>query len=168
MKKIYLYLMFHVLLIGSLLFNSQGFSEGYPRNYSTFTPITQLKQTKYEGPLLYESSYQTNYITSNVFYSESTDSETILNLFKDSILCLIDNKIYLKPDKLLIYQGRYLLLNDQNQQMFLDGVFKDDLGFCFYVNGPVCPNGHVGFKIVWSTWYCLEEDCPYYYFNNFN
>lgn len=92
--------------------------------------------------------------------------ESLLQFCKNSVLEIVDDKIYLNPGKLLIFKGNYLLENDQQQWMQLNEVFKDNEGFYLYVE-PKCPKGHMGFRKVGVTWYCLDDECPYCYYKNF-
>jgi hypothetical protein len=143
MSKAYLYLS-QVLFVGSVLFSFQASSKESLKFY---------KDSKQVSP----KDFLTN--------RESLNSEEILQQCEKNVLAVVDDKIYLNPDKLLIYQGHCLLQNDQQQWIRVEQIFKDEMGF-YTAARPECDKGHPGFKKVWNTWYCLKQGCPYYCFDH--
>jgi hypothetical protein len=83
------------------------------------------------------------------------------------ILSVVNEKAYLHPDRLHFYQNRFFLLNDSQQWISLTGVSQDISGYYVDMQGPECPNGHIGIYRVKKTWYCAEEGCRYSIYENF-
>ncbi len=166
MNKISSFLLPRMIILSSLLFCSKGYSEEKSSAYMNVNSVGEMQsEWSFPNHLL----DQENYDNSKTFVSRQdiVDSERILNLCEKSILCIVDGKAYLRPDKLLVHSGHYVLINDLQELMSVDEVFKDEFGYYIAVNQPRCSNRHVGFKKVLGTWYCLEENCQYYYFANF-
>lgn len=167
MKKNLFILMSKFLLVGSLLFSSQGFAEKENDQHSLRTEwirsiSNQTNDTITKNNL--NDSLQDHFN----FVSEKYDSEQILNQCEKSLFGIIDGKAYLNPNKLVFIDGHFLLLTDHQQWIRFDQVFKDDFGFYISAKAILCENGHVAFKKVWGTWYCLQEGCNFYYLDHFD
>ena len=136
MKKICLYLVSQMLLAGSLLFSSQGLSEDVLEFYADSNQIEGMQpEVLSENNLAYQKIYIHDFNVTptglSINVRESMDSEATLKLFEKSVLCVVDDRAYLNPYKLLIYKDHYLLLNDQQQWIRLDEIFKDRFWFLY-------------------------------------
>jgi hypothetical protein len=87
---------------------------------------------------------------------------------EEGVVNVIGGRAYLRPEKLLFSQNQWFLQNDLQQWSPLGiDVLEDGVGFYLYARAAQCLNGHDGFKKVKGTWYCLEEECYYFYGNHF-
>ncbi len=108
-------------------------------------------------------------IESNKEIEQNLITETVFVHCEQSVLAVIDDKIYLNPNKFLCFKNHNLILKDNQEWMRLGEVFQDGFGFFIRAKeGLKCIEGHTAFKRVYGTWYCLEEGCKYYYFDHFN
>ncbi len=167
MNKISSFLLPRMIILSSLLFCSKGYSEEKSPAYMNVNSVGEMQS---ESSLHNHLLDQENYDNSKAFVGKKAiiDSGDILNLCEKSILCVVDGKAYLRPDKLLVYNGHYVLLNDLQQLVRLDEVFEDEFGYYIAVKAILCKEGHTAFKKVWGTWYCLVEDCEFYYLKYFD
>jgi|GEM_PF-5452129 len=98
----------------------------------------------------------------------SLDKKEILSSCSESILEIVDDKVYLEIDKLFFLNNQFLLQNNQLQWVLLRNVHQDQLGIYLDMNEPQCPNGHTGILKVKGIWYCYDGDCRYFIGNNFH
>jgi hypothetical protein len=165
MKKIYMYLMFQIFIVGSLLFNSQCFSEEGLKPYTEMTQYHVFPEENLAYQEIYIDDCKMMHAAAKGFIvdmdQKNMNHAAILQHCQKSILGVVDDKIYLNHENLLIIKGRYLLVNDQQQWMPLNEVFKDNLGFYLLAQPLRCRNGHTGFKLVKGKWCCLDETCEY-------
>ncbi len=165
MSKIFSLLLPRMIILGFLLFCSKGYSE---EKSFTYVNVNSVGEIQSEWSLHNHLLDQENDDNSKTFVStrDVVDSESILNFCEESILCIVDGKAYLRPDKLLVHSGHYVLVNDLQQLIRLDEVFKDEFGYYITVDEPRCLKGHLGFRKLLGIWYCLDRRCQYYYYNN--
>lgn len=160
MKKIYLCSMIQIFLIMALCSQSplEGSTNPYLEDYFAY-------------PKIHIDNSNMMYATAKGFImnndQEKISSEAVFHLCMKSVLDIVDDRVYLVPENLLIFKGHYLLASDQHQWVRLDQVFKDDIGF--YICGKIlCDNGHTGIKKIGGKWCCLDQWCQYccYYMIN--
>ena len=78
----------------------------------------------------------------------------------------VRNKIYL-PIERLHYENHQFYFVGNYAFLPLKGVMQDHFGYYVEASQAECRNGHIGFRKVGKTWYCLEQDCEYFYGHHF-
>jgi hypothetical protein len=101
-------------------------------------------------------------------HQEPQISEEILNSCEGSVIGVIADRAYLRPEKLTCIGGEWFLQNDFQQFMPLGTIIlQDAVGYYLYAGKMECPRGHTGFKKKNGIWYCFEAECPYFYGKHF-
>jgi hypothetical protein len=99
--------------------------------------------------------------------STHQSTERLLESCRASILNVVGEKIYLRADRLSVFQDQFFLASDSQEWLPLKELRQDHLGYYVNMKEPRCRNGHIGIKRRGNVWYCAEEDCPYSIYENF-
>lgn len=92
----------------------------------------------------------------------------ILDQCEENVVGVVNDKAYLNSNKIMCFQDQFFLVTDYQSWIPLKALQQDDTGFYVLAQSLRCDRGHRAFKRVWGTWYCLNEDCYYYYFRHFD
>ncbi len=81
--------------------------------------------------------------------------------------CSEEDKVYVPVKSIAVFDNQLFFLNGVAVWIPITQLFSDDSGYYVQAASALCPKGHDGWRKVNGVWYCLNQDCPYFYGNNF-